>query len=362
MISSGPRRFAVLVWASFALFLLALPCSCARRGMPPGGPVDSVPPLVVSTTPDSGRVSVGLSPQICIAFSEPMDKRTVRDAILLRPARRLADTNWRKNVFCMSLADSLRPATTYSVSLMSGCKDSHGNAMKEPYAFTFSTGDSIAPGLISGVVKVKTLPAPWTPVWAYDSVRTPLPDFTNDEPDYVAQAGPNGEYKFVGLPLGTYLVYGFKDKDADKAFDEGTDFASPAAGPARLTASEPAVAGLEIALVDPKEPGGVRGVVLHCFPPDSVVIAVTAASLSDSTAEFSTSAGRDSTFAIGDMPAGRYTVSCFADLNRNGVRDGDGEVECLEPHVVQVIPGDVVTGVKLELPCPEPAADVKKGD
>jgi len=313
--------------------------------------VDSEPPRIVSTDPDSGRVSVGAVPDICVTFSEQMDRRTVRDAVVLRPWVKVGDNNWTKNAFCMTLAESLRPATTYTVTLMAGCKDSHGNAMKDPYAFTFSTGDSIAPGEISGVVTAKTLPAPGTPVWAFDSLRTPSPDFTNDEPDYVSQAGSKGEFRFLGLPTGIYLLYAFKDRDANRAFDEGTDFASPAPRAARVTESDPVVTDLEIALVDPKEPGGVRGVVLHCFT-DSVVIAVTAVSVTDTSAVFSTTAGRDSTFSMGDMPVGRYSVTCFFDRNRNGVRD-PGEAECREPHTIQVTPGDVVSGVKLEVPCPE---------
>ncbi len=334
------------------LFACALVCSCARRGMPPGGPIDSEPPRVVSTAPDSGAMSVGPAPEVCVTFSEQMDKRTVRDGVLLRPSVKVGDANWRKNSFCMTLAESLKPATTYTVTLMTGCKDAHGNATREPYAFVFSTGDSIERGEISGVVTAKTLPAPGTPVWAFDSVRTPSPDFTNDEPVYVSQAGSTGEFRLLGLRPGTYLLYAFKDRDANRAFDEGTDFASPAPAPVRVTSENPVVADVKIALVDPKEPGGVRGTVLHCFAADSVVIAVTAVSVTDTSSVFSSTAGKDSTFSIGDMPAGRYTVSCFVDLNRDGVRDGAGEVECVEPHVVQVTPGEVVTGVKLELPCP----------
>ena len=343
-----PRR---LYPAALATLAVALACSCARRGVPPGGPVDSDPPRVVSTSPDSGRVRVGTASGICVTFSEPMDKRTVRDAVTIRPTVKVGDMDWRKNSFCLTPAESLDTATTYAVTLMSGCKDSHGNAAKEPYAFTFSTGDSVARGVISGVVTAKTLPAPGIPVWAFDSVRTPLPDFAKDAPQYVSQAGSKGEFRFLGLPSGTYLLFAFKDKDANRAYDDGSDFTSPAPEAARVTAGDPVVTDVQIALVDPKEPGGVRGVVHHCFV-DSVVIAVTAVSVTDTAASFSTSAGRDSSFSMGDMPAGRYTVTCFFDRNTDGVRD-PGEIQCREPHTIQVTPGDVVSGVTLELPCPE---------
>ncbi|MBN1504820.1 MAG: Ig-like domain-containing protein [Candidatus Eisenbacteria bacterium] len=350
----GCRRCAAFTPGLLALLVCVLACSCARRGLPPGGPVDAEPPRVVSTAPDSGAAGVGAASWVCITFSEQMDKRSVRDAVTMRPAVKVGETSWKENSFCLAPAESLAPATTYGVTLMSGCKDSHGNATREPYAFTFSTGDSVAAGRIAGVVTAKSLPAPGMPVWAFDSARTPMPDFVRDAGHYVSQAGSKGEFELLGLPAGTYLLFAFKDKDGNRVYDEGTDFASPAQSPARVTADEPAVSDVEIALVDPKEPGGVRGVVHHCFVPESVAVAVVAVSLADSAVSFSGGAGRDSVFSMGDMPAGRYKLTCFADLNRNGVRDAQAEAECLEPHFVEVTPGEVVTGVELRLACPTP--------
>ncbi len=358
MTKTGRAHSALIVFLVLVLAPSTLFCSCARRGIPPGGPVDAEPPRVVSTAPDSAQVGVGSVSEVCLTFSEPMDKRSVRDAVVLRPAVKVGDTDWRGNSFCVTLAESLGPATTYAMTLTAGCRDSHGNATKEPYTFTFSTGDSLAAGAISGVVTAKTLPAPGIPVWAFDSVRTPLPDFTKDEPDYVSQAGSKGEFRFLGLPSGTYLLFAFKDKDANRAYDDGSDFTSPAPEAARVTADDPVVTDVQIALVDPKEPGGVRGAVHHCYA-DSVSIAVTAVSVTDTSASFITSAGRDSSFSVGDMPSGRYTVTCFLDLNTNGVR-GPGEIQCREPHTIQVTPGDVVSGVKLELPCAAPPPETTR--
>jgi uncharacterized protein (DUF2141 family) len=398
-IYAEPARGATAALLLLGVIALGAVCSCARRGVPPGGPVDAEPPRIVSSAPDSGQVGARSLSEVCVTFSEQMDKRTVRDVVTLRPQVKISDTSWRKNSFCESFAESLRPATTYVLTVMAGYKDAHGNAAKVPHALTFSTGDSVASGEISGTVKVKNLPAPGIPVWAFDSVATPQPDFTKDEPLYLSQAGLKGEFKFIGLPAGTYLLYAFRDKDANRAFDQGTDFTSPAPGAMHVTPEQPTVADVEIALVDPKEPGGVKGVVLHCFaqgergvivPMPRVlmetrevsgggtktwvvvaeettgvegVIAVTATSVTDSSVSFSTTAGKDSTFAIGDMAPGRYVVTCFLDLDRNGRREGGAEVECKEPHTVVVTPGEMVSKITLELPCPgPPAGEIKEGE
>jgi hypothetical protein len=332
------------------VFLLVL-CSCARRGIPTGGPIDLEPPRITSSQPDSGEVRAGPVSQICMSFSEPMDKRTVRDAVVVRPRVKTKEVAWRKNTFCILLTDSLLPSTTYSVVVMSGCKDVHGNGMKAPHLWAFSTGDTLLAGTIRGKVLTKGLPAPGIPVWAFDSLKCPAPDFTKDEPHYVSQSGREGAFELIGLPSGVYLLFAFKDKNSNRAYDEGLDFVSPAQSSVVITPEEPVFTDLEIPLVDPNEPGGIGGIVEHCYP-DTIRLVVRAFSVKDSLSFFTTVARADSSFSIAKLAAGQYRVDCFADLNSNHVYDAATEPRCLESHLVQVMPGEVTKGVKLTMFCP----------
>lgn len=335
----------------FLLIFLLVLCSCARRGIPPGGPIDLEPPRVISSQPDSGEVRVGQVSQICISFSEPMDKRTVRDAVVVRPKAKVQEVRWRKNALCILLTDSLLPSSTYSVVVMSGCKDVHGNGMKVPRLWAFSTGDTLFAGTIRGKVQAKGLPAPGIPVWAFDSVKCPTPDFTKDEPHYVSQSGGDGAFELIGLPSGVYLLFAFKDKNSNRAYDEGVDFVSPAPSSVMITPEEPVFTDLEILLVDPNEPGGIDGIVEHCYP-DTIPIVVRAVSVKDSLGSFNSVARADSSFSIAKLAAGQYRVDCFADLNSNHVYDSATEPLCVETHLLQVMPGEVTKEVKLTMACP----------
>ncbi len=312
--------------------------------------MDTEPPRVVSSAPDSGQVETGSVSEVCITFSEAMDKRSVGDMLLLRPAAEVRDTRWRKNTFCLSLADPLDSTATYVVTLLTGCRDAHGNHMKAPYAFTFTGADTIEPGTIKGSVEVKGLPAPGIPVWAFDSLTVPEPDFTKDDPAYVSQTGPDGKFSLMGIPGGVFLMYAFKDKDANRVYDEGTDFTSPAAEAVLIGPGHRQVTGVKIDLVDPTEPSEIWGVVHHCLP-ETVAIVVTAQSLADSSKSFSITAGRDSVFAFTDIPADRYSVCCYADFDKSNTREAETEPACEDAHTVRVAAGAAVKDVKLEIAC-----------
>lgn len=334
----------------FLFFFVAI-CSCARRGLPPGGPVDLEPPRIVSCQPDSGDVNCRAVSEICVDFSEPMDKRTVRDAVVIRPEAKVGEVRWRRNTFCLSLSDSLLPSTTYSLLVMSGCRDAHGNIMKAPFVLSFSTGDTLLAGIIRGKALARGLPASGIPVWAFDSLKSPSPDFTKDEPSYVSQSGSDGSFELIGLPSGVYILFAFKDKNSNRAYDESIDFVSPGASSAVISPDRPVFTGLEIPLVDPNEPGSIEGTVGHCYP-DSVSIVVRATSVEDSLSFFTGVVKADSSFSIVKLGAGQYRVDCFADLNSNRVYDPGLDPRCDEPHVVQVMPGEPTNDVRLTMVCP----------
>lgn len=344
-----------------AVCILLVACSCARRGMPPGGPVDTDPPRIVAVVPDSGQARVEDLSEVCITFTEQMDKRSVKDMVLVRPTLKIRDTHWRKNTFCVSLAESLSSSATYVFTVMSGSKDAHGNYLKAPYVFTFSRADTVMSGRIEGTVRAKNLPVAGIQVWAFDSVSCPQPDFSKDQPQYVAQSGSDGKYGFLGLPSGTYLLYGFKDKNANRAYDQDSDFTSPAEKPIWIDSDFPVLTGVDIYLVDPSEPGGITGVVLHCIP-DSIRMIVTAASVADSLALFTAPVGRDSVFLLKGMPPGRYGVSAFADLDDSRDWQPESEPSSPDTHVIEVIPGETIKGVKLEIPCTKPPEPDETGE
>lgn len=93
------------------------------------------------------------------------------------------------------------------------------------------------------------------------------------------------------------------------------------------------------------EPGSLEG---HISGGREVVLQVAPAGQSGGALLFSVPGS--GTYSAGPVPAGRYTVTAYGDLNGNGIWDGAaGEPYGAAPGVVLVRPGLVTTGVDIEV-------------
>jgi hypothetical protein len=93
------------------------------------------------------------------------------------------------------------------------------------------------------------------------------------------------------------------------------------------------------------EPGAIEGSVRGGT---HLVLEVAPAGQTGSVILFST--GEDHSFRAEPIPAGRYTVTAYADLNGNGTWDGgSGEPYGAAPGVVLVRPGLTTSGVDIEI-------------
>ena len=81
--------FALLVLLSF-LF------QCAKEGMPPGGPVDTISPEVISVSPKPDTTEIDLNSKIEITFSERMLTKRTEESIFVSPLpEKPFDFRWR---------------------------------------------------------------------------------------------------------------------------------------------------------------------------------------------------------------------------------------------------------------------------
>lgn len=109
---------------------------------------DTTRPTVVAHAPQGDGVST--DSKITIAFSEPMDRSTILDAIRVEPALSSAPhLTWENEAVTLSTDTLLFDGTTYSVRVTDGAKDVAGNPL-EPFAWTFSTGTQVTTPTIIG--------------------------------------------------------------------------------------------------------------------------------------------------------------------------------------------------------------------
>jgi hypothetical protein len=246
-----------------AILLLALLLGgCAKPDFPPGGPVDTTPPRVLVTVPADSTTRVPPGTEIEFLFSEPMDRVTVRDGFHIYPPPGAPSYHWSGRRLRVSWGEPLAPATTYQAFLSAGARDSHGVPLGVPITVRFTTGDSLDPGKIRGVLRAKTLPTKGVPIWAYPDSLGLRPDFTNATPSYATETDTSAAYALTGLPLGRgFTVHAAYDLNRSGAIDSATDIVASHPSVIRLTPERPVADSINIVAVDPRAPALVSGTV-----------------------------------------------------------------------------------------------------
>lgn len=212
-----------------SLFVVAaalLLAACASIGRPEGGPRDMTPPVVVSSTPAPGSVNVS-NVRIDIVFDEnitlddPMNKIVVSP-----PQKKQAQISSNGRRVRITLRDTLRDSTTYTVDLADAVRDLNEGNILDGLAIDFSTGPSIDTLMISGIVfEGRTLePAQGMIVGVYS---TPVADtaLTTLPMDRITKTNALGRFTIRNLKPGSYRVFAINDLNHDFHWDRSEDIA-----------------------------------------------------------------------------------------------------------------------------------------
>ncbi len=113
--------------------------------------VDGVCPLVISTDPANGETSVALNKVITVTFNEVMNPATITQAsFTITGAAPVAGTiTYSGNTATFTPSSPLAMNTTYTGRVTTAVKDLMGNALQTDYIWTFSTGTTLSPVVIS---------------------------------------------------------------------------------------------------------------------------------------------------------------------------------------------------------------------
>lgn len=211
----------------FIFFLLAagglLMLRCAGQIPPPGGSLDTDPPAVIRTSPDSNAVRVRPD-AISLEFNEYVDRRTVEESIFISPYVGTLEFDWSGTEVSIRFSEQLRDHTTYVVNLGTDVVDRRaGNRMGRAFTLAFSTGDSIDGGIISGRIVDEKPEGVMIFAYVLDGID---PDTLNPEkirPDYITQSGTGGVFSLTNLRSATYRVIAVRDEFKDLIYGREVD-------------------------------------------------------------------------------------------------------------------------------------------
>ena len=207
--------------------------SCAKQGIPPGDKEEREPPKLMSSLPENMTVDVSTDTRIVFKFSDSMNEESVEDNFFIIPVPSAwPEFSWssRNTVLTVDPIEPLRRSTTYIFSIGTKAKGVKGTLLEDTITVTFSTGDSIENGKITGRLIpygfFDTAPenVSGVDVVAYllDNEQS-MPDPRNDVPDYFTQSSSDGSYEIIGLSQAVYRIFAIGDKDGDGFYSEGSD-------------------------------------------------------------------------------------------------------------------------------------------
>jgi hypothetical protein len=308
MSKSSTQAILILLGISVLMFW-----NCAKRGAPPGGPVDTVAPFVSEIFPASGSVGVGLDNRISITFSESMKKRTVETGVIVSPPCRWKKRYWEEDTYHMVPEAGLGRNTTYLVSISNKVMDRHGVAMKSTFVAGFSTGDSINAGIISGQVRWRkmTVEAALVELFDADAIDT-LDSLAAAIPLYITLSGSGGLYEipFVNTNM-RYSILALIDEDLDSEYDEGEDVGCYYGDLGFDGTSE--LKDIDILICGDVVGGSISGVVDTATVADTLAVGILARSVSDSALVYQISPGPDGRFVLECVNPGRYVLEAFVE-------------------------------------------------
>ncbi|WP_338644891.1 Ig-like domain-containing protein [Flavobacterium sp. KS-LB2] len=133
---------------SFAILCIALISGCANDDFQE---TIGVCPVVESTSPINGAINVPLDQTITVIFNEEMNVASFnQSSFTLQGTTAVAGTvTFSGKTASFDPTSPLAPNTTYTGVIKTSVKDIMGNALQEDYVWTFSTGSTVTPMVIS---------------------------------------------------------------------------------------------------------------------------------------------------------------------------------------------------------------------
>ena len=217
---------AVAVLCAAGLYIsYSQSCANTSKG-PQGGPKDTIPPVIVSTLPDSVRCNFPTQKgKIYLNFNEYVQlKNQATEIVVSPPMIKRPTAKIKKKSVVLTFNDTLKKDQTYSIYFGESISDvNEGNPFSN-YVYTFSTGSVKDSLLISGTVMdyQTLLPKKGVLVTLYKNPKDS--SVVLDLPDAISKTDEWGYFCVRALKGVPYTVYAVEDKNNNYLYDKGVEF------------------------------------------------------------------------------------------------------------------------------------------
>ncbi|GEO09306.1 hypothetical protein SAE01_18020 [Segetibacter aerophilus] len=188
---------------------------------PGGGPMDSLPPVLVEATPRDSMTNF-TGNRITLNFDEFVEIQNAYENVLVSPNPVSPPIiNARFRTVTIRIKDTLEPNTTYSINFGNALRDINEGNVAPNFTYLFSTGPRLDTNSISGkVILAQTGKIDTTLIVV---LHRNLDDsaVVKERPRYVAKLDGKGNFQFKNIAAGTFAMYALPN-DYSKRYDDTT--------------------------------------------------------------------------------------------------------------------------------------------
>lgn len=196
--------------------------SCANRAEgPTGGDKDSIPPVVVRSTPLNGAVNYKKK-EVQVFFDENITVDKVAENVIISPPQTVQPViRGNARVLTVSLQDELIDSTTYSIIFGDAIVDLNEKNILKNYAFSFATGPEIDTLQIAGRLYDAQNLNPLRGIIV--GIHSNLEDSALFKQQFVriGKTDDEGRFTVMNIKAGRYKLYALKDNNRDMIYQPG---------------------------------------------------------------------------------------------------------------------------------------------
>ncbi|MEP4026775.1 MAG: Ig-like domain-containing protein, partial [Nonlabens ulvanivorans] len=206
----------------FPFFLLLVSIyiySCANQGTPTGGPRDTIPPLLLESTPENKSINYK-GKEFKFVFDEKINADKLKSQLLITPhIENKYNVKIKKNELTLTFEDNFQDSTTYTLNFSEGLVDITEKNPAINLSLAFSTGHYIDSIYVNGkITNLYTNKDQEAFVVGLYLITDSL-DILEDQPRYFTKTNERGQFLIENIKNGYYKIITFKDENKNLVLD-----------------------------------------------------------------------------------------------------------------------------------------------
>lgn len=218
-----------IAFLSTIILLTAMATGCAKRGTVSGGPKDTIPPVIVSSSPKNFQTDFK-GDFIKINFNEFIKIKDLNKQLIISPPMKnppiIVPMGSASKFITIKILDTLQPNTTYSFNFGQSIRDNNEENPYSQFKYVFSTGSYIDSLKLGGTIKdaYSKKTDNFVNVMLYETATYTDSTVFKKQPHYVTNTLDSLKaYALENLKPGKYRLIALKDENNNYKFDPKDD-------------------------------------------------------------------------------------------------------------------------------------------